>query len=284
MRWGQDRERHLLQHGPEQKNKEVPTFKEFAPKFLESYAKADRHKPSGIASKESILRIHLIPFFGAQRLDAITNAKVQQLKLHLQEKSPKTVNNVLAVLSVLLKAALEWELIEQLPCSIRLLPVPRRDAAFHDFDAYQKLLDAARSIDWRTYLIALLGGEGGLRVGEIVALEWSDIDLERRQIGVRDSDWRGRFQSARPKCRAANARPDPDFRYFSKRTASFSVGNDRDTTTDHGRFDKVWPQGPWLCPFESRGQITGDPHVVPGWIDIASEDVDDSPWRAMHVP
>jgi hypothetical protein len=59
MRWGQDRERHLLQHGPEQKKKEVPTLKEFAPKFLENYAKADRHKPSGTASKESILRIHL---------------------------------------------------------------------------------------------------------------------------------------------------------------------------------------------------------------------------------
>jgi hypothetical protein len=31
-------------------------------------------------------------------------------------------------------------------------------------------------------VIALLGGEGGLRGGEIVALEWSDIALERRQI------------------------------------------------------------------------------------------------------
>ena len=41
--------------------------------------------------------------------------------------------------------------------------------------------------------IALLGGEGGLRVGEIVALEWADIDLERRQINVRHSDWRGQL-------------------------------------------------------------------------------------------
>jgi integrase len=90
------------------------------------------------------------------------------------------VNNVLATLSVLLKTAVEWELIDQLPCTIRLLPVPRHDAAFHDFDAYEKLLEASRAIDWRTYLIALLGGEGGLRVGEIVALEWTDIDLERR--------------------------------------------------------------------------------------------------------
>ena len=64
LRWGQDRERHLLQHGPEPAKKEVPTLEEFAPKFLEGYAKADRHKPSGVASKETILRIHLIPVLG----------------------------------------------------------------------------------------------------------------------------------------------------------------------------------------------------------------------------
>ena len=83
LRWGQDRERHLLQHGPEPAKKEVPTLEEFAPKFLEGYAKADRHKPSGIASKETILRIHLVPVLGEQKLDAITNAQVQRLKLHL---------------------------------------------------------------------------------------------------------------------------------------------------------------------------------------------------------
>jgi integrase len=98
------------------------------------------------------------------------------------------VNNVLTVLNVMLKTAVEWEMIDQLPCSIRLLPVARREAAFHDFGAYERLLQAALSIDWRTYLIALLGGEGGMRVGEIVALEWADLDLERRQISIRHSD------------------------------------------------------------------------------------------------
>jgi hypothetical protein len=61
----------------------------------------------------------------------------------LHDKSPKTVNNVLATLSVLLKTAVEWELITHLPCAIRLLPVERQDAAFHDFDAYERLLEAA---------------------------------------------------------------------------------------------------------------------------------------------
>ena len=41
--------------------------------------------------------------------------------------------------------------------------------------------EAARP-DPRSYLIALLGGETGLRAGEIVALEWADVDLDRRQI------------------------------------------------------------------------------------------------------
>ena len=73
----------------------------------------------------------------------------------------KTVNNVLTALNVMLKTAGAWDVIEQVPCSIRLLPVTREDAAFRDFGAYERLLAAAASIDERSYLIVLLGGEGG---------------------------------------------------------------------------------------------------------------------------
>src|SRR6185436_3940344 len=41
------------------------------------------------------------------------------------------------------------------------------------------------------YLIALLGGEAGLRCGEIVALEWSDVDLAKHQLSVARSEWKG---------------------------------------------------------------------------------------------
>lgn len=39
-----------------------------------------------------------------------------------------------------------------------------------------------------------------------------------------------------PKCRFAKARPEPDFKYRSKRTASCSVGNRIETTSDQGRY------------------------------------------------
>lgn len=37
------------------------------------------------------------------------------------------------------------------------------------------------------------------------------------------------------KCRLAKARPEPDFRYFSKRIANDSLGSSIDTTIDQGR-------------------------------------------------
>src|SRR5262245_10781313 len=50
-------------------------------------------KASGIATKETVLRVHFVPSLGAKRLDAITNDVVQSVKRSLREKSAKTVNN-----------------------------------------------------------------------------------------------------------------------------------------------------------------------------------------------
>ena len=138
QRWGQDRERHLLQHGPPQPAKEVPTLEEFAPRFLDGHARANRQKPSGIAAKETILKVHLVPLLGAKKLDAITSEDVQRLKTRLGAKAPKTVNNVLTVLSVLLKKAVEWQVIERVPCTIRLVPAPRPSVHFYDFAEFER--------------------------------------------------------------------------------------------------------------------------------------------------
>ncbi|HWL75425.1 MAG TPA: tyrosine-type recombinase/integrase, partial [Burkholderiaceae bacterium] len=50
---------------------------------------------------------------------------------------------------------------------------------------------AASALDATAHLIVLLGGEAGLRCGEMIALEWRDVDLGKRQICVQRSDWNG---------------------------------------------------------------------------------------------
>ena len=49
LRWGQARERELLIQplpATRQPRKEVPTLQDFAPRFLDDYARANRQKPS----------------------------------------------------------------------------------------------------------------------------------------------------------------------------------------------------------------------------------------------
>jgi len=133
-RRGEARERELLVNGPAVR-KEVPTFGAFWPRFLDGYARANRQKPSGIAAKETIGRVHLQPHFGTKRLDAITTEQVQRLKHALTNRAPKTVNNVLTVLNVVLRKAVEWNVLERMPCVIRLMrirtpsEVPSREGA-----------------------------------------------------------------------------------------------------------------------------------------------------------
>ena len=191
QRWGQDRERHLLQNGPPQATQEVPTLEEFAPRFLDGHARANQQKPGGIAHKEGILRSHLRPFLGTRRLDAITAEDVQQLKHRLGKLAPKTVNNTLTVLSTLLKKAVEWDVIERLPCAIRLLKTTQGAVDFYDFHEYDHLVEMAREVGPNSLLPVLLGGDAGLRSGEMRALRWRDVNQETGQLCVERNDWRG---------------------------------------------------------------------------------------------
>lgn len=196
-RWAQARAQELALNGrrrPEPESPpapEVPTLAEFAPRFLADHAQANRQKPSGVAAKETILRVHLLPPLGSRRLDEITSQDVARLKGQLRGKSPKTVNNVLTVLGKLLKVAASWGVIERVPCTVEMVKLPRDTHTFHDFEEYARLIEGARRVGPDAELIVLLGGDAGLRCGEMMALEWSAVDLSRRQLHVIRSEWKG---------------------------------------------------------------------------------------------
>jgi integrase len=194
QRWGEAREMGLFRAGqtalqPPPTKKEVPTLAEFEMRFIEGHCRANRQKPSGIEGKLSVFRAHLVPRFGKKRLDEFTNEDIQCLKAHLASKKPKTVNNVLTTLSMTLKTALEWNVIDEMPCRIRLLKVGSDVPGWYEFSEYQRLVDAAAKIDPRVHLLVLLAGDAGMRRGEIIALRFSDVDFARGILNVRRSMW-----------------------------------------------------------------------------------------------
>jgi integrase len=198
--WGEARESKLRAAGapkPEDqrtKGRQVPTLGEFAPRFLQDFAVADGHAEGGVEAKESVLRIHLLPHLGDKRLDEIKNADIQRLKTTWRAgvidvttgratvkatSRIKTINNRLSVLSKLLKVAAEWKeetgLLE-MPCDIRLIKGDdSEEMGFYDDRTYESLVEAGASIGVDEHLTVLLGGDAGLRRGEILGLKPGDV-------------------------------------------------------------------------------------------------------------
>ncbi len=200
QRWGEQRERELLTrgrtvveaaHNKEEKTKKTPTLKEWQQTYLDDHCRANRQKPATLVMKESVFRVHLVPHLGNKRLHDITTADVQKLKGALAHRSPKTVNNVLATLSSALKAANKSGVIDEMPCEIELLRVHYGERSFYDFADYERLVEAAKKTDERALLVVLLGGEAGMRMGEIIALRWNNVLFDRRVVRVVESEWRG---------------------------------------------------------------------------------------------
>src|SRR5207247_11311427 len=68
-------------------------------------------------------------------------------------------------------------------CAFASPPIPH----LFTLSLHDALPISAKSTDPNAYFIVLLGGEAGLRCGEIMALEWSDVDLGKRQLRVQRS-------------------------------------------------------------------------------------------------
>jgi len=194
LRWAQQVEAVLLQNGGElelESKPEVPTFEAFLPRFREGHMVAEGLKPSHRDGMEGILRVHLVPAFGSMRLDQISDEAVQRFKGRLVEggAKPKTVNNVVNVLSVILRRAVAWKVLPAMPCQIRLMKVPPQPFSYYEFPQYADLVDAARALGTDHLVVVLLGGDAGLRRGEMIGLQWPDVDLKRGILHVQRSTW-----------------------------------------------------------------------------------------------
>ena len=199
QRWGEQRESHLLAQGKEalKKNAEalaagkiVPTVEEFVPRYIQEHCVADRLKPSSTHSTKQTLRRSVVPLIGNKRLNEVTNTDIQRIKAEMAHLSPKTVNNTLSPLSMMLKKAVEWGVIDVMPCTVKLLKVAHDEAPFYDFDDYERIVEAARAFDARLHVAVLLGGDAGLRMGEVIALEWVRVNFVRGVLVVAQSEWR----------------------------------------------------------------------------------------------
>lgn len=263
-RGAEEYERQLrasLLNPPAGPTKEVPTLQQFKDRYMENYAKANRLKASSIAGKESILANHLLPKLGHKRLDRIADEDVQAIKGRLRDHKPKTVNNVLTVLGNVLRIAVKWKVIAAMPCSIEFYRVSNELPTFYEPEDYLRLVEAAGKVDPRIHVAVLLGGDAGLRRGEIVALRTCDVDLRRRQIRVELNDWKGIVDT--PKGGRGRVIPMTGA-LFEALTKNRHLRGDRVLTLDDGRPVPGHVLRDWVARAQRRAglEATGNVHIL----------------------
>lgn len=163
--------------------KAIPTFEEFAKEWYETYV-LTTNKPSEQYTKEGVLRVHLLPFFGKTPLNEITAYQIEQFKA-LKKKSGlnhKTINNFLACLRKCLQSAIDWDKLSVMPKMKKFPEDSGRIDFLSPIESAKLLNDKEDPVINGMTLMAL---RTGMRFGEIIGLDWSDIDLEKRLINVR---------------------------------------------------------------------------------------------------
>ncbi len=175
---------------PKRGSAPAPVFGEFVEKrWLPTYPVAAGNRKSTIEEKEGHLKRYLKPAFATVRLDQICGERLDRFFADLAARiGPKTRKNVRATLRRILASAVEWGLLDALP-KIPAVKVPEPSFDFLSVAEARALVAAARdSIECALFLFAL---HTGARAGELLALQWRDIDLAARLIVIRRSSVRG---------------------------------------------------------------------------------------------
>jgi integrase len=164
--------------------REIPTFHEFSSEWFE----ANRHGWAGRTVKDYrwALSDHLLPFFAADRLDVITVEHVDRYraaKLREGRLAPAQINKTLKRLSQILELAEEYGHIARNPArgKRRRVKAPKVRRSWVEPEQALVLIECA-SPRTRPFVATLTGA--GLRVSELVALDWPDVSLATGTVRV----------------------------------------------------------------------------------------------------
>lgn len=178
----------------------ISTYEELAKLWWDSY----KHtiKPNSVLAMETVLRVHVLPLFGAYKLDKITTPLIQSIVNKLAEdvnKGKKGAYLHYDKIHALNKRILQYGVVMQViptnPAREVIWPRNTRknkgNKVKHlnnqelkifldyletlDLSIYQKLYDVT------LYKLLLATG---CRISEALALEWSDIDLDNALVHI----------------------------------------------------------------------------------------------------
>jgi len=140
-----------------------------------------------------VLRRHLVPKFAQYRLCDIHTPDLQIfLNQKAERYAPSVLHHIRATLSRVCTSAKEWGYLDSNPVAGTRLPLRRTVQPKVTFQPGEvcKIRD---HVEGRYRMLVFLIAVTGMRVSELLGLQWSDIDFERRLLHIQRTYYRGNF-------------------------------------------------------------------------------------------
>ncbi len=168
---------------------EIETFEYIANEYLDWYKK--RRKESSYNKIESVVRVHLIPYFEKKELQKIRQRDIIKFqdKLIESKAAASHAKKIHATLSAIFKFAIKNEYTKENPASI-VGNVDLKEEkhisywTLDEFKAFIKHVD-----DDLYYTLFMVLYYSGMRKGELLALTWADVDFDNNIINVDKTDY-----------------------------------------------------------------------------------------------
>ncbi len=154
-------------------------FKDWAGDWLAS--KQDL-RPTSRSHYRSILKNHLYPTFGATPLRQISPTQVRLWYSALSQSKPSVADAAYRVLRAILSTAVQEGVLTENPCRLQGAGLDR--APERPVPSVDQVHEITRRMPENLRLAVHLAAWGTLRLGEVLALERSDIDLATGAVTV----------------------------------------------------------------------------------------------------
>lgn len=168
-------------------------FQIFAEQWFKEYAEPKLRIRSVDRYKQFTVRVY--DALGYLRVDKITTRQIQKFisslsKPGVNEKTgeglaPKTVKGYLSFISTVFDYAIRMGMVRDNPCRNVVLPAQKHaPKKVYTLEEAQKFLDLLQSEPIIYQVFFVLAIYGGFRRGELMGLEWKDIDFDSSVISI----------------------------------------------------------------------------------------------------